>query len=56
MTNVESRVYIAMLEILKGSKPFNVSAVARKSQVSRQAIYNILERRTYQDLDKYKAS
>lgn len=56
MTNHESKLYIAMLEILKSAKPFNISNVARVSGISRQAVYDILERRTYQDLDKYRTT
>ncbi len=54
MTQCEYNIYVSMLEILKGGKPFNISAVARKSQVTRQTIYTLLEKRTFQDLEKYK--
>ena len=54
MTQSEEALYIAMLEILKNKKPFNISNVARESSLSRVAVYNILEKRTFQDLKKYR--
>jgi len=43
-----------MLEILKSKTAFNISSLARACGISRQAVYRILEKRTFQDLDKYR--
>jgi len=54
MNSVEISIYEAMLEILKSKESFNISSVSRMANVSRQAIYRVIEKRTFQDLDKYR--
>lgn len=54
MRDTDLRIYKACLEILKSGSAFNKSSLARRSGLDRKTIYNVIEKHTFQDLEKYK--
>jgi len=54
MIKQDEAIFKGMLKILKDGSSFNIMQVAKNSGVSRQTIYNKIEKNTFQDLEKIK--
>ncbi len=56
MDNTDTKIYKATLEILKNGYPYSISRVAKIANLSRQTVYNKIEKYTFQDLDKFRSN